>query len=173
MLFGENPSFNQKNKRFSYFFLCLFKSVIATSKDMVNESALRFYEEVLVLHPDTTESEQKKLYASSAEVIQEHQGKIYKIDSWGSRPLANKGSKNLSRGLYFHMVFSSSPKAIQEIKRRLRINNRVVYFHYERLPKKTTPESHIEKFKNEIEKTHLIEKERQERIQKRQAGNRL
>ncbi|MGI9548697.1 MAG: 30S ribosomal protein S6 [Bdellovibrionales bacterium] len=138
---------------------------------MNKDQDLRFYEEVLVLHPDSTEKEQKAVYVSSSEVIKEHEGKVYKVDTWGSRPIANVGSKKISRGIYFHMVFSATGQAIKELKRRLLINNRVVYFHYERLPKKETPENHIEKFKKTLEETALIEKEKQERMQKKQMGS--
>ncbi len=139
---------------------------------MATENNLRFYEEVLVLHPDSTEEEQKMVFASSSEVIKEHKGKIYQVDTWGSRPIANQGVKGLSRGWYFHMIFSASPEAIQELRRRLRINNKMVYFHHEKLPKKETPEGHIEKFKSLLEKTSLKEKERQARLQKKQMGSR-
>ena len=133
---------------------------------------IRFYEEILVLHPDSTEAEQKMVYTSSSEVIKENKGKVYQVDTWGSRPLANQDSKGISRGLYFHMVFSAAPETIQELRRRLRINNKVVYFHHEKLPKKETPESHMEKFKSLLEKTDLKEQERQARIQKKQTSSR-
>ncbi len=139
---------------------------------MFKDTKLRFYEEVLVLHPDSTEAEQKMVYVSSSEVIKEHKGKVYQVETWGSRPIANQGSKGLSRGWYFHMVFSATPESIQELRRRLRINNRVVYFHHEKLPEKETPEKHIENFKSLLEKTALREKERQVRIQKKQMGHR-
>ena len=57
---------------------------------------------------------------------------------------------------------------ISEIRRQLSINSKVLYFHQERLPKKETPESHIEKFLQNLEQTIQREEERITRNQKRQ-----
>lgn len=132
------------------------------------EKDLRFYEEVLVLHPDTNESEQKQVFRSVEELLKESKGKIYQVETWGSRPIANPGDKKVSRALYFHTLFSAQPKDIQEIRRRLKINSRVIYFHHEKLHKNDTPETHLEKFRASLEETMLKEKERQARIQKKQ-----
>ena len=135
---------------------------------MFDTKTLNFYEEVLVLHPDCGDKEQKQVFQSLGEVIKASKGKIYNVDSWGSRPIVNQGNKKLSRGLYFHTVFSALPKDIQEIRRKLKINNQVVYFHHERLHKEDTPESHLEKFKDCLTETMAKEREKQARIQKKQ-----
>lgn len=131
---------------------------------------LKFYEEVLVLHPDSSETEQKEVFQSLAKIVEASKGKIYNVDTWGSRPIANQGPKKVSRGFYFHAVFSTLPSDIQEIRRLLKINNRVVYFHHEKLNSKTTPESHLENFKADLEDTLEREKDRQARLQKKQSS---
>ena len=130
----------------------------------------RFYEEILVLHPDVPEKEQKEIYTSQEEIIQSSGGRIHHLNAWGSRPLANPSSKGFSRGLYFHMLFSASPKAVHEMRQQLRINDRILYFHHEKLSKGQTPDGALENFVQLLERTVQREKERQARAQKRQGG---
>lgn len=125
------------------------------------------YEEVLVLHPDSTFEEQKGIYQNSLSVIESFNGCIHTLDTFGSRPLANRGEKKLSRGWYFYMIFSASPKAVAELRRKLRINDRVVYFHHEKLGKKQSPEICRERFLKVLEHSTQREKERQLKMQKR------
>lgn len=128
------------------------------------------YEEILVLHPDSTPEEQKEIYRSSAQIIESFQGTVHNVDSWGSRPLANRGEKKLSRGWYFHMIFSAAPQAMAELRRKLKINDRVIYFHHEKLGKKTTHEKHREQFLDILENSAQRERERQAKIQKKSRG---
>ena len=131
------------------------------------DKTIESYEEVLVLHPDSTPEEQKELYRSSAKIIESFQGTVHNVDTWGSRPLANKGGKKFSRGWYFHMTFSAAPQAMAELRRKLRINNRVIYFHHEKLIKKTTHETHRQQFFEILENSARREKERQIKMQKK------
>ena len=129
---------------------------------------IQHYEEVLALHPDTSLEEQKSFFAESGKMIESFKGSIHSVDSWGSRPFANTKEKKILRGWYFHRLFSSPPEAIIELKRKLRINSRVVYFHHERLGKRETVESRKESFLKVLESSGKREKERQEKIRKKQ-----
>ena len=135
---------------------------------------LRFYEQVLVLHPDSSEPEQKEICRSIADIITKKTGEVFRVDTWGSRSIANPRAKKAARGWYFYMLFSAPADVVTEIRRQLSINNKVLYFHQEKLPKKETLENHIQKFLQNLEQTALKEKERAVRNHKRQnwASNR-
>lgn len=135
---------------------------------MSKKEVLRFYEQVLVLHPDSSEQEQKAICRMIADIIEKQKGEVFRVDTWGSRPIANPKAKGISRAWYFYMLFSAPADVIAEIRRQLSINNKVVYFHQEKLPKKETPETHIQKFLQNLEQTAQREKERVARNQKRQ-----
>ena len=135
---------------------------------MNQEETLRFYEQVLVLHPDSSEKEQKEICQLVVGIIEKQKGKLLRIDTWGSRPIANPKAKGVSRAWYFYMLFSAPTDVIAEIRRQLSINKKVLYFHQEKLPKKETAKSHIEKFLQGLEETSQREKERIARNQKRQ-----
>ena len=124
------------------------------------------YEEVLVLHPDTSEKDQKQIYAESVKVIESYKGTLHHLDTWGSRPIVNRGKK-VARGWYFHAVFSAEPEAIAELRRKFRINDRVIYFHHEKLSQGTLPKKHIEDFHQLLIQSSRLEQERLLKIQKK------
>ena len=130
---------------------------------------LKFYEQILVLRPEALESDQKEICQLVAGIIEKEKGEVFRVDTWGSRPIANPKAKKSTRGWYFHLLFSAPPHVIAEIRRQLSINRKVLYFHEERLPKKETPESHIKKFFSALEETAQREKERIAKNQKKQA----
>ena len=137
---------------------------------MAQKADLELYEEVLALHPDTDEKAQKQIYAESVKVIKSHNGTLHHLETWGSRPIAGK-RKKVSRGWYFHAIFSADSKAVAELRRKLRIHRQVIYFHHEKLSKKTEPKKHIEDFHQLIIQSAKREQERQLKIQKRAGAN--
>ena len=136
---------------------------------MGEKDILNFYEQVLVLHPDSSEKDQKEMCQLIADIVKKQKGEMFRVDTWGSRPIANPKAKKASRGWYFYMLFSAPGEVISEIRRQLSINNKVLYFHQEKLPKKTSPNAHVQNFFNNLEQTALKEKERMARSQKRQS----
>lgn len=138
------------------------------STSMVQKEDLKFYEQVLVLRPDVSEEEQKEICRITADIVQKQKGEIFKVDTWGSRRIANPKAKKSTRGWYFYMLFSAPGGAISEIRKQLSINSKVLYFHQERLPKKETPENHVKKFLHNLEETAQREKDRIARNQKKQ-----
>ena len=132
------------------------------------KESFRFYEQVLVLHPSTSEQDQKSICLMNADIIEKQKGQMFRVDTWGSRPIANPKAKKTSRGLYFYMLFSASPEVISEIRKQLSINSKVLYFHQERLAKKEEPGPHIQNFLQHLEHTKEKEQERIAKIQKKQ-----
>lgn len=134
------------------------------------DKSISFYEEVLVLHPNSSLEDQKEIFCLSEKVIESFKGSIHSLDTFGSRPIANTADKKLSMGLYFCMIFSASSQAVTELRRKLRINNKVIYFHHERLKKGQTFEERRKQFLNVLENSSNQEKERQAKLQKRIRG---
>ena len=122
-----------------------------------------------MLHPDGSVQDQKEICRLTAGIVEKQKGKMFRVDSWGSRPIANPRTKKASRGWYFYMLFSAPGEVISEIRRQLSINNKVLYFHQEKLPKKISPEAHVQNFFQNLEQTAQKEKERIARNQKRQS----
>ena len=122
-------------------------------------TALRSYEGVLVLHPDTTLEEQKVLFQQNKKIINEHEGNLHHCDTWGRRALANP-IKNIKTGVFFHYTFYANGKAIAELERTLCINSFVLKFLHTHLGK-TSLDKYLKNYYTQLENTFLKEKERE------------
>lgn len=137
-------------------------------KQTMQKESLRTYEQVLVLHPDCSEQDHKQICSMTVNIIEKQTGKVFRMDTWGSRPIANPKAKKVSRGFYFYMLFSAPSEVISEIRKQFSINNKVLYFHQERLPKKEEPKNHIQNFLQHLEQTKEKERERLAKLHKKQ-----
>lgn len=137
---------------------------------MSEKSQFRLYEQVLVLHPSCSHEEQKEICRISINLIEGRKGQLFRMDTWGSRPISNPRSKKSSRGLYFYMLFSSSVGVIEEIRKQLSLNRKVLYFHQEKLDKGEDPNRYIQNFLDNLEQTRQKEEERQAKNQRLKAS---
>ena len=125
------------------------------------------YESILVLDPELALSTQKKLFQKIREIIQGFSGKIHHIDTWGVRRLAGRNKKKLKQGLYFHFLFDGKKGLISELVRQIRIQESLIYHHFEKLNPRISPKDHLQAFRDLIEDSIKKEKERQAQIQQR------
>ena len=125
------------------------------------------YESVLVISPTLEKEGQKLFFQKVQETIKAFKGEFYHIDTWGVRKLANKNKKNWSQGLYFHFSFKGENGVIEELTRRIRMDEKVLYYHFEKLKK--SPKEHLNDFRYIVEEAVRKEKERLARLQKRKA----
>ncbi len=125
------------------------------------------YESVLVMGPTLAPESQKLFFQKMRETIKQFNGDLYHIDSWGVRKLANKNKYRWSQGLYFHFSFGGQTGVVEELIRRIRMDEKVLYYHFEKLSSKKSAAEHLEDFRGLIEAAVKREKERQARIQKR------
>jgi small subunit ribosomal protein S6 len=133
---------------------------------------LRPYEAVILVHPDTTEEEQKALFTKNKSIIEDQfGGSVKHLDTWGKRSLANPIEK-LKKAIYFHTTFEANPQAITELERTMRINDRVVRFMHTRLEEGTDINTHLENFKKALAESAAREREREAKFQARKAAQR-
>jgi len=123
------------------------------------------YESVLVLVPDLQKPDQQQFIRKLHKTIQQFQGKMYHIDSWGVRRLANRNRKKYRQGLYFHFSFSAQAGVVAELVRQIRIDKCVIYHHFERLPSKISLEKNLDTFRQIVSDSIKAEKEHLARIQ--------
>lgn len=127
------------------------------------------YELVLVMESTLASESQKLFFQKIKKTVKQFNGNIYHVDSWGVRKLANKNSKRWSQGLYFHLSLAGQKGVVEELIRRIRMDEKVLYYHFEKLSSKKSVEEHLADFRGLIEAAIKREKERQARIQKRKA----
>ena len=136
---------------------------------MKNQDPLFGYESVLVLNPSWPLLEQKAFFRKLKETIGHFGGTLNWIDTWGVRKLAGRNKKNLQQGVYFHLLFKGRAGVILELVRQIRLQESVIYFHFEKLPVQVTWEGHLKAFRQVIEDSTRREQERQAQIQQRKA----
>ncbi|MDE0518254.1 MAG: 30S ribosomal protein S6 [Oligoflexia bacterium] len=127
------------------------------------------YESVLVMEASLSKEAQKKIFQKIREIIKQFKGHIHHIDTWGVRKLANKNRKNWSQGLYFHFSFVGESGVVEELVRIIRMDEKLLYYHFEKLSSQKSPEEHLDDFRSLVEEAIKKEKERQARIQKRKS----
>jgi small subunit ribosomal protein S6 len=138
-----------------------------------NTENLRFYESVVIMDPQATEQEQKNLFAKNKQIVESLGGTVNHLDTWGSRHLANPIGK-ISRGIYFHSTFASSPAAIAELERTMGINEKVLRFMHSKLDERIPLSKHLDQYRETLTASaqRLEEKEARARARMRGPGDR-
>jgi small subunit ribosomal protein S6 len=96
---------------------------------------MRVYEELFIVKPDAVEEEVDGFVDQLKTLISNGKGTVDKVDKWGVRKLAYRVSK-YAEGQYILIQFSSSPEAVKEIERRLRVADMVIKFITVRIDEK-------------------------------------
>jgi small subunit ribosomal protein S6 len=96
---------------------------------------MRVYEELFIVKPDTAEEDVDSFVEQLKTLITNGKGTIDKVDNWGIRKLDYRVSK-YAEGRYILIQFSSSPDAVKEIERRLRVTDSVIKFITVRIDEK-------------------------------------
>lgn len=130
---------------------------------------LRPYEGVIIMHPDTTEEDQKALFRRNKSIIENFAGEVKNLDTWGKRNLANP-IEGLKKAIYFHTSFQAKPEAIAELERTMRITDSVLRFLHTRLDERIDLSTHLENFKKSLAESAAREREREAKFQARRAA---
>ncbi len=93
---------------------------------------IRYYETMLILHPESDEKERKRVIDLLKGLIEGFKGRVARIDEWGKRRFAYPIQK-LRDGYYVVVNYSLSPEGLKEIDRRLKLEEKVLRFQTIRL----------------------------------------
>ena len=86
---------------------------------------MAFYENTIVAKQDLAEKELKTLKEKYNEIINNSSGKVIKVEEWGLLNLANK-IKNYKRGFYIHFKFEGTSNTLNEIEKKIRLDNSII-----------------------------------------------
>lgn len=88
---------------------------------------MRDYELVLVIDPDLTGTDQKKLLSQVKKIIEELKGKVEKTDEWGKKELAYPiKKKNL--GYYFLLEVKLPSDGPGKIEGKLKLEEKIIRY---------------------------------------------
>lgn len=88
---------------------------------------MRDYETVMVLHPSYEDKEVEAEIQAVSGIITASGGSVLEIDRWGRRRLAYE-IKKAHEGIYTLVRWRGGPQIPEEIRRRFRLNERMLRF---------------------------------------------
>jgi|TARA_B110000881_G_C18555501_1_gene506645 small subunit ribosomal protein S6 len=86
---------------------------------------MSFYEQTIVTKQDLSAPEVEKVESKYADIISGASGKVVKIEKWGLLNFARK-IKNYNRGHYIHIKFEGNGKTLEEINKKIKIDNSIL-----------------------------------------------
>lgn len=129
----------------------------------------RKYEIGVVINPEATEEEVKKIIDSVAAIIKKHQGSIENIDEWGRRKLAYPIQKH-KEGIYVFINAEMLGAAFFEIERRLKLSEKAMRYVILRLDDKLKKANKLTKKWKRLEKISRKIQESREESRENDAG---
>lgn len=88
---------------------------------------MREYELTLVIDPEVTSENQKKLIAKFKKLIEDLKGKVKKIDEWGKKELAYPIKKK-KMGFYFLCDLELAEDKAKEVDNKLKTEEEILRF---------------------------------------------
>ena len=88
---------------------------------------MNYYEHTFIAKQDLTSKDINSLKDKYAEIIKTTEGKVHKIEEWGLLNFARK-LKNHNKGYYVHYKFEGSGKTLDEIKKKINIDDKILKY---------------------------------------------
>jgi len=86
---------------------------------------MSFYENTLITKQDLSKSDLDKIKEKYSDIINKNSGKVLKIEEWGLMNLAQK-IKKYNKGFYIHYKFQGEKETLNEINKKIKIDNTVI-----------------------------------------------
>lgn len=88
---------------------------------------MSLYENTIIARQDLSEKDLKAIKDKYNEIINTFSGKVIKIEDWGLMQLATK-IKNYNKGFYIHYKFQGDKKTLNELEKKVKIDNSVIRY---------------------------------------------
>ena len=128
----------------------------------------RNYDIGFIINPDSTEEEIKKIIDSIKKVIEESDGVVEKLDEWGRKRLVYPIQKH-KEGIYIFINAEIKGEIVEEIERKLKLNEKIIRFIVVRLDDKLKKSNKLvkkwEKTDKRKRKMQETEKNKEENIE--------
>ena len=86
---------------------------------------MNLYEHTIIARQDTSPSQIKSLTEKYSKIVEKNDGEIVQKEEWGLLNLAYK-IKNYKKGFYIHFKFEGNNKTLNEIEKKLKIDNSII-----------------------------------------------
>ena len=95
---------------------------------------MRYYEMIIIVHPNVPEEELPSVVDKIAAAIKQHKGEVIKLDQWGKRKCAHKINK-CQKGYYFVLYFAANPALLTELEKTLRYDEKILRYQTVKIEK--------------------------------------
>lgn len=109
---------------------------------------MAFYENTIIARQDLSEKNLLTVKNKYNDLICNSDGKVLKVEDWGLLNLARK-IKNFKKGFYIHFKFEGNKKTIDEIEKKIKIDNNVIRYLTVKYKKLDLEKEFLTKNKNE------------------------
>ncbi|HOP48404.1 MAG TPA: 30S ribosomal protein S6 [Desulfobacteraceae bacterium] len=99
---------------------------------------MRYYETLYLIKPNLSEEEYKAIVDKFNSLIEKNKGVLIKVDEWGIRTLAYE-IKKFDKGYYVLLQYCGHPAIIQELKRDLSLDERILKYQTIKLSDNADP----------------------------------
>ncbi len=88
---------------------------------------MNFYELVFIVRQDISSADVDKIVNDFTKLVNDHNNKVVKTEYWGLRILAYEINNN-KKGHYVFMGLEADSSTINEIERRIKLNENIIRF---------------------------------------------
>jgi small subunit ribosomal protein S6 len=86
---------------------------------------MAFYENTIIAKQDVVGNDLQIIKNKYNDIINNTSGKVLKIEEWGLLSMKNK-IKNSKKGFYIHYKFEGNAKTLNEIKKKIKVDNSII-----------------------------------------------
>ena len=88
---------------------------------------MNFYEQTFIVKQDLPSVDISGLREKYSKIIKDNEGKIHKTEDWGLINFSRK-IRNYNKGYYIHLKFEGNNKTLEEIKKKINIDENVLKY---------------------------------------------
>jgi len=120
---------------------------------------MRYYETLYIVNPDLADDDYRDVVTKFSTVVEKEKGVVTKVEEWGKRTLAYE-VKKFDKGSYVLLQYCGEPNIIEQLKREMGLDDRVLKYQTIKLSDHADPEAL--KAAGEADKKRLSDEEEKE-----------
>ena len=113
---------------------------------------MRYYETLYIVNPNLPDEDYKEVVAKFSGLVEKNEGVVTKVDEWGKKSLAYTVKKH-DKGYYVLLRYCGEPGITDQLKRDLKLDDRVLKYQTIKLSDHVDPEAIKAEARREVAKT--------------------
>jgi len=101
---------------------------------------MRYYETLYIINPDLSDDDYRDVVVKFNNLVEKKKGVLIKVDEWGKKTLAYQ-VKKFNKGTYVLLQYCGEAGIVEEIKREMSLDDRVLKYQTIKLSDKADPEA--------------------------------